>query len=449
MGSRILPLRRLFHTLLVIAGAALGLTAEQAAQPKGIDFNREIRPILSDNCFTCHGPDEKQRQADLRLDRPDGVFADRGGYRVIVPGRPAESRLYQRISAENRLARMPPPAANRTLAPQQVELIRRWIEQGAEYKPHWSFIPLEETPVPEVIEGKWPRNPIDRFILSRLEKEGLRPSPEAARETLIRRLSLDLTGLPPALEEIDAFLADRSEDAYDKLVGRLLASPRYGERMANDWLDLARYADTYGYQADVDRDMSPWRDWVIRAFNENLPYDQFITWQIAGDLLPHPTRDQILATAFNRLHRQTNEGGSVEEEFRVEYVSDRVATVGTAFLGLTLSCARCHDHKYDPISQKDFYRMSAFFNNIDESGLYSHFTRATPSPSLLLYGAGEEAKHKALLDKINAKERALAEVQRQAERRFVSLLASGSNAIAAPEPVSAFSFEEIKDGSTP
>src|SRR6266508_1876825 len=327
MGSRILPLRRLFHTLLVIAGAALGLTAEQAAQPKGIDFNREIRPILSDNCFTCHGPDEKQRQAGLRLDRPEGVFADRGGYRVIVPGRPSESRLYQRISAENRLVRMPPPAANRTLTPRQVDLIRGWIEQGAEYKPHWSFIPIEGAPVPGVIDRKWPRNPIDRFILARLEKEGLRPSPEASRETLIRRLTLYLTGLPPALEEIDAFLANKSpsqfEAAYEKLVDRLLASPHYGERMANDWLDLARYADTYGYQADVDRDMSPWRDWVIRAFNQNLPYDQFIVWQLAGDLLPGATREQQLATAFNRLHRQTNEGGSINEEFRVEYVADR------------------------------------------------------------------------------------------------------------------------------
>ena len=448
MGSRILPLRRLFHTLLVIAGAALGLTAEQAAQPKGIDFNREIRPILSDNCFTCHGPDEKQRQADLRLDRPDGVFADRGGYRVIVPGRPAESRLYQRISAENRLARMPPPAANRTLAPQQVELIRRWIEQGAEYKPHWSFIPLEETPVPEVIEGKWPRNPIDRFILSRLEKEGLRPSPEAARETLIRRLSLDLTGLPPALEEIDAFLADRSEDAYDKLVGRLLASPRYGERMANDWLDLARYADTYGYQADVDRDMSPWRDWVIRAFNENLPYDQFIVWQLAGDLLPGATREQRLATAFNRLHRQTNEGGSIEEEFRTEYVADRVHTMGTAFLGLTIECSRCHDHRYDPIKQRDYYRLFAFFNNIDESGLYSHFTRATPSPTLLLYDEGVEARHEELKKRIAQAEAGLAATRDAARRRFDEWLRAGAKDVSILQPVAAFTFEEAAANKT-
>ena len=231
-------------------------------------------------------------------------------------------------------------------------------------------------------------NPIDAFVRARLDQEGLSPATRASSETLIRRLAFNLTGLPPSPAEIDAFLGDRAPGAYERLVDRYLASPAYGERMAMDWLDLARYADTYGYQNDVERDMSPYRDWVIAAFNRNLPYDQFLTWQLAGDLLPNPTREQRIATAFNRLHRQTNEGGSIEEEFRTEYVVDRVNTFGMSMLGLTLECARCHDHRFDPITQRDYYSLFAFFNNIDESGLYSHFTNATPSPSMPALGAG-------------------------------------------------------------
>jgi hypothetical protein len=440
-----LLLAAVFSVLIPFRGRA------QTAVDK-VDFNFQIRPILADRCFKCHGPDEKTRKAKLRLDLPESAYAIRDpqkSTRAIVPSHPEQSELVRRITTSADDDRMPPAASNLTLNDSEKELLKRWIAQGAEYKPHWAFIRIKKPEVPFPGKSEQGQNAIDAFVLERLAAEGLKLSPEATRETLIRRLSFDLRGLPPSLQEIDRFLEDKSPEAYEHLVDALLASPGYGEHMANDWLDLARFADTYGYQNDVERDMSPWRDWVIRAFNENLPYDQFITWQLAGDLLPAPTRDQVLATAFNRLHRQTNEGGSVEEEFRVEYVSDRIATTGTAFLGLTLGCARCHDHKYDPVTQKDFYRMSAFFNNIDESGLYSHFTRATASPSLLLYKAGEEAKHQAMLDKIRDKKNALTEAARQAEPRFVSWLATGSNNIPPPEPVAAFCFEEVKNDSTP
>jgi len=433
---------------LLSAFCVLLFAADAPAQP---DFNFQVRPILADRCFKCHGPDAKARKAKLRLDLAESAYAVRDeptGRRAVVPHHPELSELYRRITATDD-DQMPPATSNLSLSDAEKEVLRRWIQAGAEYKPHWAFIPVGEVAPPKPGNAALVRNPIDAFVLARLESEGLGFSPEADRETLIRRLSFDLRGLPPTLEEIDAFLADPSANAYEKLVDTLLASPAYGEKQANVWLDLARYADTYGYQADVDRDMSPWRDWVIRAFNENLPYDQFITWQLAGDLLPAATRDQVLATAFNRLHRQTNEGGSVEEEFRAEYVAERVATAGTAFLGLTLGCARCHDHKYDPITQKDFYRMSAFFNNIDESGLYSHFTHATPSPGLLLYRDGEQARHEALLAQLRARETELAGLAQAAQGRFAAWMASGTNSIPPPAPVAAYAFEEIVTNSTP
>ena len=357
-----------------------------ATEPsRKVDFNFQVRPILSDKCFKCHGPDRGNRKAGLRLDTREGAFGEtESGARALVPGNLEDSELYQRITAEDEIERMPPKSLGRTLSPEEIDVLKRWIEQGAEWKAHWAFRPPVAAPTPDVKDAAWPRNPIDRFVLARLEAEHRRPAPEADKERLIRRVTFDLTGLPPTLAEIDAFLADRGPGAYERLVNRLLASPRFGERMAVDWLDLARYADTYGYQADVYRAMWPWRDWVIRAFNDNLPYDRFITWQLAGDLLPAPTRDQVLATAFNRHHRQTNEGGSIEEEFRVEYVADRTNTFATAFLGLTLECARCHSHKYDPITQKEYYQFFSFFASIDESGLYSHFTDAVPTPTLLL-----------------------------------------------------------------
>ena len=433
---------------LLSAFCFLLFAAHAPAQP---DFNFQVRPLLADRCFKCHGPDAKARKAKLRLDMAESAYAVRDaptGRRAVVPHHAEQSELYRRITATDD-DQMPPPASNLSLSDAEKDLLRRWLQAGAEYKPHWAFSPVGEVAPPTPAYAALIRNPIDAFVLARLESEGLGFSPEADRETLIRRLSFDLRGLPPTLAEIDAFLADRSATAYEKLVDTLLASPSYGEKQANVWLDLARYADTYGYQADVDRDMSPWRDWVIRAFNQNLPYDQFITWQLAGDLLPGATRDQVLATAFNRLHRQTNEGGSVEEEFRAEYVAERVATAGTAFLGLTLGCARCHDHKYDPITQKDFYRMSAFFNNIDESGLYSHFTHATPSPGLLLYREGEQARHDALLAQLRARETALAGLAEAAQGRFAAWMAAGANSIPPPAPVAAYAFEKIVNNSTP
>jgi hypothetical protein len=373
------------------AVAVLGILAtapSRAAEPaatKKIDFNYQIRPILSDKCFNCHGPDAGKRKAGLRLDTKDGAFAAlKSGGHAIVPKDVEESELVARINAEDETDRMPPRSLGRTLSSREIELLTRWVEQGAEWKDHWAFLAPEKAPPPEVEHTAWPKNSIDRFVLGRLEAEGLAPSPEASKERMIRRVAFDLTGLPPTPAEIDAFLADPRSDAYEHLVDRLLESPRFGERMAVDWLDAARYADTFGYQADVYRAMWPWRDWVVKAFNDNLPFDRFITWQLAGDLLPNPTREQVLATAFNRNHRQTNEGGSIEEEWRTEYVADRTITFGATFLGLTLECSRCHNHKYDPITQKDFYSLFSFFNSIDESGLYSHFTSAVPTPTMVL-----------------------------------------------------------------
>jgi hypothetical protein len=365
--------------------AILVRAKEPSAASNKISFNFQIRPILSDKCFSCHGPDPRNRKAGLRLDTRAGAFGElRSGGHAIVPRHLDESELVARITAEAEADRMPPRVLGRTLSSQEIGLLKRWIEQGAEWKDHWSFIPPERVHPPNVRQTAWPRNAIDQFVLARLEAEGLSPSPEANKERLIRRATFDLTGLPPTIAEIDAFLADRRPDAYEQLVDRLLASPRFGERMSVDWLDVARYADTYGYQADVYRATWPWRDWVVSAFNVNLSFDQFLTWQLAGDLLPHPSREQVMATAFNRHHRQTNEGGSIEEEWRTEYVADRTITFGAAFLGLTLECSRCHNHKYDPITQKDFYSLFSFFNSIDESGLYSHFTDAVPTPTMLL-----------------------------------------------------------------
>ncbi len=370
--------------LWLAALAPIAQGAGPAPEPK-VDFHFQVRPILSDKCFKCHGPDTSNRKAGLRLDIKEGAFGEsESGEIPVVPGKPGQSELLRRITSDDESEQMPPRSVDQALSPAEIAILRRWIEQGADWQPHWSFLPPVARPVPAVKDDSWPRGPIDRFVLARLESEGLKPSPEADRERLIRRVTFDLTGLPPTLAEVDAFLADRAPGAYERLVDRLLASPRLGERMAVDWLDLARYADTYGYQADRYRATWPWRDWVVRAFNQDLPYDKFVTWQIAGDLQPNATREQILATAFNRHHRQTNEGGSIEEEFRAEYVSDRTNTFATAFLGLTFECARCHNHKYDAISQKEFYQISAFFSNIDEFGLYSHFTDATPTPTLSL-----------------------------------------------------------------
>jgi len=375
------------HTIrMAICLIGLPLACLAHAQ-ESVSFNRDIRPILSDKCFLCHGPDASNREADLRLDIEEAAKEY-----AVVPGEPDDSELLVRIASEDPDERMPPASSKLSLTVEEIQTIRRWIEEGATWNSHWSFVPLGETPLPEVADEDWPMNEIDYFILSRLERKKLKPSPRAARERLIRRVTFDLTGLPPTLAEVDAFLADQSDDAYEKLVDQLLESDRFGEHMAASWLDVARYSDTYGYQVDRDRFVWPWRDWVIRSFNSNMPYDQFTTEQLAGDMLSNATDDQILATTFNRLHPQKVEGGSVPEEFRVEYVADRTQTFGTAFLGMTFECARCHDHKYDPILQKEYYQVSAFFDNVDEAGLYSYFTQSVPTPTLLLTDDATRAK---------------------------------------------------------
>src|SRR5262245_30589750 len=377
------------------------------AADKPVDFNRDVRPILSDNCFACHGPDEQHRMANLRLDTEEGLFANRGIYQIVTPGDPAKSRLLARISAAERANRMPPSSTGTTLNDAQIATIRKWIEQGAKWERHWSFVAPQRSELPAVRNEEWVRNPIDRFVLARLEREGLKYSPEANRTTLLRRLSFDLTGLPPTASEVDAFLADKSADAYEKQVDRLLASPQYGERMAMQWLDLARYADTHGYHIDSGRDMWKWRDWVIDAFNRNMPFNRFGIEQLAGDLVPNPTAEQRLATGFNRNHMINYEGGAIPEEYQVEYVADRVDTTANVFMGLTLGCARCHDHKYDPISQKDYYRFFAFFNTIPEKGLDGRDGNASP---ILELPTAEQASERAWLQQTIAEhEAALAE----------------------------------------
>ncbi|MEX0711826.1 MAG: DUF1549 domain-containing protein, partial [Pirellulales bacterium] len=339
---------------LRITSALVFFLGPAALSAEPVDFARDVLPILSDNCFKCHGPDEANREADLRLD--DEASAKAG---VLVPGDSDDSELYRRIAADDPDMRMPPPDSRRKLTAEQIALVKRWIDEGARWRGHWAFEKIERPPVPtpEQFAGRV-HNPIDAFVFSRLEREGLTPSPEAPRETLIRRVTLDLTGLPPTLPEVDAFVQDTAADAYEKVVRRLLASPAFGQRMAWDWLDAARYADSNGYQGDQDRTMWPWRDWVVRAFNENLPYDQFTILQCAGDLLSDATLEQKLATGFFRNHMINGEGGRIAEENRVDYVMDMTETMGTVWLGLTLNCCRCHDHKYDPLTRRDYYRLS-------------------------------------------------------------------------------------------
>jgi hypothetical protein len=345
-----------------------------------VEFNRDIRPIFSDKCFACHGPDAGNRKTKMRLDQETGAkIALHGGRISIVPGNSAKSEVYRRISADNKAVRMPPAWAGKDkLSAKEIDLVRRWIDQGANWEAHWSFIAPKTPAIPISKWKDWPQNPIDNFVAQRLELEGLRPSPEADRATLIRRVTLDLTGLPPTPAEVQSFERDGSPAAYEKVVDRLLASPPYAERMAFRWMEAARYADTNGYQMDGSRDMWRWRDWVIQAFADNMPFNEFTVDQLAGDLLPNPTLDQKIATAFNRNHRTNAEGGIVPEEFRVEYVVDRAATTSTVWLGLTMGCARCHDHKYDPITQKDFYSFFAFFNNVPEKGLVYNFGNDEP-----------------------------------------------------------------------
>jgi hypothetical protein len=352
-----------FFLLACWWSAALAL-AEQK-----LDFNRDVRPILAENCFQCHGFDEQARQADLRLDMAESALADRDGVPAIVPGDAERSELWRRITSEDEAEKMPPPDSHRTLKPEHIATIKQWIEEGARFALHWSFIPPVKAALPDVTDKSWPGNEIDYFVLAKLESEGLQPSAAADRRTLARRVILDLTGLPPSAEEVEAFVADPSPEAYERLVERQLASPHFGERMALDWLDAARYADTNGYSIDGGRHMWLWRDWVIDAFNRNLPYDQFLRDQIAGDLLPDSTDAQLIATGFQRNNMNTHEGGTIPAENLTNYNVDRVKTLGEAVLGLTLGCAQCHDHKFDPITQRDYYQIYAYFNTISDVGL--------------------------------------------------------------------------------
>jgi hypothetical protein len=369
------PLNRFGRFLIAIGILAVSLpTLAQNGGTRGpskatepaISFSRQIRPLLSENCFTCHGPDDKTRKAKLRLDTKAGAFAKlRGGRFAIVPGKISASELVSRVCSQDPEEQMPPPKSGKKLTPQQQDLLRRWIDQGAPWAEHWAFVPPVKPALPGVANPAWSRNEIDAFILARLEKEGLAPSPEVDRPTLIRRVTFDLTGLPPTPADVDAFVTDSSPGAYEAVVDRLLASPHFGEHMARLWLDDARYGDTHGLHLDNYREIWPYRDWVIKAFNGNMPYDRFVVEQLAGDLLPTPSLDQVVATGFNRCNVSTAEGGSIDEEVHVRNTVDRVDTTGVVFLGLSIGCARCHDHRYDPIRMKDYYQLFAFFNNID------------------------------------------------------------------------------------
>jgi hypothetical protein len=397
---------------LLCALLAAPLSGALAAQD--VEFNRDIRPILSDKCYTCHGPDQANRKTKLRFDTESGAKQDLGDRFAIVPGEPDNSQMIRRITATVPAMRMPPVWSPYRLSEGEIAVIRRWIEQGAKWEKHWSFIPPKRRPVPEVAHRDWPRSPLDNFVLARLEREGLTPSAEADGERLIRRATLDLTGLPPTPAEIDAFVNDRSPDAYEKVVDRLLASPRYGERMAARWLDAARYADTNGYQTDGERSMWRWRDWVIDAFNHNMTFDQFTVEQIAGDMLPNAALSQKIATGFNRNHRGNGEGGIIPEEYAVEYVVDRVDTTATVWLGLTLGCARCHDHKYDPFTQKEFYQVFAYFNNVPEKGKAWKYGN---SPPMIQAPTKEQQAELAALDaRLSVAETAFTKLQPELAR---------------------------------
>ncbi len=369
-----------FGFLMVVSCRVSG----EDSLPKRVDFNYHIKPILSDRCFACHGPDENALKADFHLNIPEDALNHHteSGRMALVPGDPDQSDVYHRIVSKDPDFKMPPPESDLELSEHEITLLTKWIEQGAEYKPHWAFtIPQKHKP-PKVRNSKWVNNPIDQFVLKTLKDKKMKPSPEARKDILLRRVSLDLTGLPPAVEEIDDFLKDDDENAFEKVVERLLASPRYGERMALEWLDVARYADSHGYSTDGYRMMWPWRDWVIKAFNDNMPLDQFIIWQLAGDKLPNATQEQKLATAFLRNQRMNAEGGIILEEYMHEYAADRTETFSTAFLGLTMQCAKCHDHKYDPFSQKDYFQLYSYFNQVNERGIVQNDHNSGPQVHL-------------------------------------------------------------------
>ncbi|MCW3114671.1 MAG: hypothetical protein JWR18_3067, partial [Segetibacter sp.] len=374
--------------------------------PEVVSYNYHIRPILSDKCFVCHGPDANKRKANFRLDIEDSAFAplkETKGALAIVRGKPEQSELFKRITSKDPSYLMPSPESHlAVLNDHEIGLIKKWIEQGAKYEKHWAFAAPKKAPLPKVENKEWCKNEIDFFVASRLESQNIKPNEEADKERLLKRVSFDLTGLPPSVEMMDKFLADKSPNAYEKMVDELLKSPRYGEKMAVHWLDVARYADSYGYQDDNIRTQWPWRDWLIHSFNTNLSYDKFITWQMAGDMLPNATKEQVLATAFFRNHKYTEEGGVVPEEYRIEYILDKTKTYGRGIMGVTIECAQCHDHKYDPFSQKDYYNLFAFFNNTMEEGYEGDVSRSKPAKNPILAISDSEVHN--ILSYINKKD---------------------------------------------
>src|SRR6266850_2987164 len=412
---------------LTAASPLLAATSKPAS--KSTDFNREIRPILSENCYACHGPDVEKRKAGLRLDKQDGALAElKSGNHAIVPGNTAKSALIERITTADEDDRMPPLKTGKHLTPAQIETLRKWIAEGAEWKGHWSFLAPQRSEVPRVGNQRWPKNPIDSFILARLQRNHLEPEAEALKTTLIRRVTFDLTGLPPTVKEVDAFFADRQPGAYERLVERLLGSQRYGEHMARYWLDVARYGDTHGLHLDNERSLWPYRDWVVEAFNRNLPFDQFTVWQLAGDLLPNPTREQLVASGYNRCNVSTSEGGAIDEEFQVRYAVDRVEATSGAWLGLTMGCAVCHDHKFDPILQKEFYQVFSIFNNISEKAMDGN--ALLPPPTLRLPTPEQEKQ----LSDFGARIR---ELEKKAEEIVASFkYADPASLTNAPKPAS-------------
>ena len=439
--------------LLLSAVTSVFLLGQQAALPSvagrkapgekaaPVRFNRDVRPILANHCYACHGPDTGQRKAELRLDQKEGLFGELvSGNKALVPGNLEESELWQRIASPSPSKKMPPDKHGKPLSREQQETLRHWILQGAAWEGHWAYVPPVKPPLPTVRHKTWPRNGLDHFILARLERENLQPSPPADKATLLRRVTFDLTGLPPTLAELDSFLRDTSPNAFEKVVDRLLASPHYGERWALHWLDLARYADTNGYHIDNHRDMWKWREWVIEAFNKNKPFDQFTLEQLAGDLLPRPTLEQKIATGFHRNHPINFEGGADPAEYLSKYIGDRVTTTATVWLGTTLACAECHDHKYDPFTMKDYYALYAMFHNIPEEGLDGQ--KENPKPSLRV-GSPEQYRQ---LDVIKQK---LAEVNKQRQARLATLKLDELGACAEPQPEKPRDYVWIDDGVPP
>ena len=416
--------------------------------PEKVDFNQHVKPILSDKCFLCHGPDKGNIKGGLQLHDAKYAFAElpeSPGKFAITPGNLKKSEFFHRIITSDPKLIMPEPSSHLTLSDYEKAVLIKWIEDGAEYKDHWAFLKPELPKVPEIDNKKFAQNEIDYFILSKLTEQNLTPSKKAEKEILLRRASFDLIGLPPTINEIEAFVNDKSENAFEKQIDRLLASPHFGEQMTLDWMDVSRYADTHGYSNDKYRDTSPWRDWVIKSFNENMPYDQFLTWQLAGDLLENATREQKLATTFNRLHPQNLEGGIIDEEFRSEYVADRTATVSQGMLGLSYACAKCHDHKYDPISQKNYYEMYSFFNNVDETGLIP-WDLATPVPAMLLPTKAQEGVLAYLEKIVETSEEKLARINKEESIKVNQWLARNeySNIPLKEKPsglIAAFNFD--------